>query len=291
MARRIISRLQGPLCHNAENYQYNKYMLPTFLPNNASDHFYVLNRNIAFLYPQTNIRLKSTDIDSNNKSQKSWKLRTNYFNDHHNKEIFGPIRTKYTEDHRRTRWTEEEELQVLNKELQLRKANPNITEKEINTRLVDALDHTRSSGSYEARRKTSKWKLMVTKHLEKQDNSLCKKEPDININNNPSVTISEPDDNSEQFWLHRQREIAAKKSNMLLKKRQSQLTPHHHAIAEATDIISAYSPHSGGYTITTLKDISDAVNFEETSSNILEHGAKGNLFQQNPPSVRRPLIF
>ena len=217
------------------------------------------------------MRLKSTNPNS---SKKPWKASTNYFNDHNNKEIFGPIR-KHTTNRKGTRWTEGEERDVINKEIQIRRKNPSITEKEINQQLYDGFDHIRSIGSYESRRKTSQWKTMVLQQLENNTTPPGNEQQQEKNSKNKSST-TEDEYKSEEFWLIRQRQIAAKKQNALLQKTRSQMKPYHHAIAEATDKISVYSPHSGGYSVTTLAELSEAVKFEERSSNILEHGSKGN---------------
>ena len=217
------------------------------------------------------MRLKSTNPES---SKKAWKVRTNYLNDHHNKEIFGPIR-KHTTNRKGTRWTEGEERDAINKEIQLRRENPNVTEKEINQRLYDEFDHIRSIGSYESRRKTSKWKTMVLQQLDNKDTHIVNDQQQEKNYKNRSSTPLEDEYKSEEFWLIRQRQIATKKQTEFLQKTRSQMKPYHHAIAKATDEISVYSPHSGGFSVTTLAELSDVVKFEERSSNILEHGAKG----------------
>lgn len=119
MSRHTLSILSGPFRRSAISYQIDRYILPLLDTSSTSAPFYVLCRHIFFLYPNTNIRLKSTNCEP---SDKAWKLRTNYYNDHHNKEIFGPIR-KHTTDRRRTKWTEEEELDVLKKEVELKRKN------------------------------------------------------------------------------------------------------------------------------------------------------------------------
>ena len=65
---------------------------------------------------------------------------------------------------------------------------------------------------------------------------------------------------------------ALKKRNDSLQKLHDQMKPLHHAIAEASIQLSS---HTIGNSKTTLKDISNAIKYEEPYD-ILEHGAKGN---------------
>ena len=227
-------------------------------------------RSIFFMYSKSSKRLKSTDSESN---AKTWKLKTNYFNDHHNKELFGPIRKKHTQDNKRLKWTKEEEIQVINQEILIREKNHTISEKEINEQLAIVFDNARTVGSYESRRKTSKWKTMFAQHvLDSKQSSVRTQKQFVAKQEDSKDTKSEIQESSEPFWLNRQREIALKKRNDSLQKLHDQMKPLHHAIAEASIQLSS---HTIGNSKTTLKDISNAIKYEEPYD-ILEHGAKGN---------------
>ena len=241
----------------------------------------IIIRHISFLYTQVTHRPKSTDSKP---PDKSWKLRTNYFNNHHNKEIYGPIRKQHTKNSP-ARWTEDEEHNVMKQEISIKKCNPKITEKDLNQQLSKHFGNVRTVSSYESRRKTQKWKLAVKNLLNdpKQTfdtNPIQVKQVPANTKQPPSEQKSDNhrkmpsiENDTETFWLNRQQEIINKKRNESLKKEQKQMRPHHTSIATASAQLtdSLNNPHSHS----TMEELGTILSCEEKHVNILEHGAKG----------------
>ena len=281
MARTILTKVYPNLSRLYETYRPNNFLSTTLAAKQKHTPFCLFYRQIFFLFSNPSKRLKSTDTGSDDKS---WKLNTNYFNDHHNKEIYGPIRKKHSQnrDRKGTKWTEEEEHQVMQKEIQIKLDHPNLKEIGINQLLSAAFSHSRTAGSYGAHRKTPKWKGKVAELLKRKQKSLTDI-PQAEISRRQAV---ESEEKSESFWLNRQQEIVMKKKNELLRKNYNQMQPHHKAIAGANAVpeelrshLKMVLPDTNAGLKQSLAEMSEILSNEVKQSNILEHGAKGKLIR------------
>lgn len=95
-----------------------------------------------------------TELSNSNKN-------TNSTDTSDKEEIFLKIKARNNESRQGVRWGKEEEQEVIAKEIQFKRENPSISEKEMNKKLSLAFNNTRTTGSYAARRQSSRWKLMV----------------------------------------------------------------------------------------------------------------------------------